>query len=89
MTGRESGQKGGALANGDDADAFAEGAITLWSNLVTMIGMELRERGTSREDLLGMLTMLNETNEETVRSPRARAAASRHLMAVYRVFAEL
>jgi len=72
----------------DDDAAYAEGAITLWSNLLTMIGMQLRETGTPREDVLEMLTMLHETNEETVRSPRARAAASRHLMAVYRVLAE-
>ena len=72
----------------DDAAAYAEGAITLWSNLLTMIGIQLRETGTPREDLLAMLTMLHETNEETVRSPRARAAASRHMMAVYRVLAE-
>jgi hypothetical protein len=73
----------------DDGDAaYAEGAITLWSNLLTMIGMQLRETGTSREDVLAMLTMLHEANEETVRSPRARAAASRHMMAVYRVLAE-
>lgn len=72
----------------EDPAAFAEGAITIWSNLLTMIGLQLRETGTSREDVLAMLTMLHETNEETVRSPRARAAASRHMMAVYRVLAE-
>jgi hypothetical protein len=76
------------LAAGDDDAAFAEGAITIWSNLVTMIGLQLRETGTPREEVLEMLTMLNETNEETVRSPRARAAASRHLMAAYRALAE-
>lgn len=53
-----------------------------------MIGMQLREKGTPREEVLAMLAMLHETNEETVRSPRARAAASRHMMAVYRVLAE-
>lgn len=77
----------GELRDDDDA-AFAEGAITLWSNLLTMIGVQLRETGTSRDEVLAMLAMLHETNEETVRSPRARAAASRHLMAVYRVLAE-
>jgi hypothetical protein len=72
----------------DDETAFAEGAITLWSNLLTMIGLHLRETGTPREDVLDMLRMLQETNDETVRSPRARAVASRHLMAVYQVLAE-
>ena len=72
----------------DDDTVFAEGAITLWSNLLTMIGLHLRETGTSREELLDMLRMLQETNDETVRSPRARAVATRHLMAVYRVLAE-
>jgi len=74
-----------------DADgdaAFAEGAITLWGNLLTMIGLQLLETGTAREEVLEMLTMLHETNEETVRSPRARASASRHLMSVYRALAE-
>lgn len=32
--------------------------------------------------------MLHDANEETIRSPRARATASRHLMAVYRVLEE-
>lgn len=64
----------------DDETVFAESAITLWSNLLTMIGLHLRETGTSREELLDMLRMLQETNDETVRSPRARAVATRHLM---------
>ncbi|MEJ5976679.1 hypothetical protein WG901_08540 [Novosphingobium sp. PS1R-30] len=72
----------------DDDTAFAEGAITLWGNLLTMIGLQLIENGTAREEVLEMLTMLHETNEETVRSPRARASASRHLMSVYRALAE-
>lgn len=76
-----------AQAEEDDA-AFAEGAITLWSNLLTMIGLHLREAGTSREEVLDMLRMLQETNDETVRSPRARAVARRHLMAVTQVLAE-
>ena len=72
----------------DDDAAFAEGAITLWGNLLTMIGLQLLESGTAREDVLEMLTMLHETNQETLRSPRARASASRHLMSVYRALAE-
>lgn len=75
-------------ARADDDAAFAEGAITLWANLLTLIGTHLRETGTSREDVLDMLTMLHETNEETIRSPRARAVASRHLMSVYRALGE-
>ncbi|RZI76992.1 MAG: hypothetical protein EOP13_00475 [Pseudomonas sp.] len=77
-----------SLEGDDDDAALAEGAITLWSNLLAMIGMQLRDSGTSREEVLEMLTMLHETNEETIRSPRARQTASRHLMAVYRVLAE-
>jgi hypothetical protein len=73
----------------DDDASFAEGAITLWGNLLTLIGTHLRETGMPRDEVLGMLTMLHETNEETIRSPRARAIASRHLMAVYRVLGEL
>ena len=72
----------------DSQEAFAEGAITLWSNLLTLIGTHLRDTGTPRDEVLEMLTMLHETNEETIRSPRARASASRHLMAVYRVLGE-
>lgn len=74
--------------NDDDDAAFAEGAITLWGNLLTLMGTHLRETGTSREEVLDMLTMLHEANEETIRSPRARASAARHLMAVYRVLGE-
>lgn len=77
-----------APANDDSDEAFAEGAITLWSNLLTLIGTHLRDTGMPREEVLEMLTMLHETNEETIRSPRARASASRHLMAVYRVLGE-
>ena len=72
----------------DDDAAFAEGAITLWANLLTLIGTHLRESGTPRQEVLDMLTMLHETNEETIRSPRARAVASRHLMSVYRALGE-
>jgi hypothetical protein len=76
-------------SGGDDDDAaFAEGAITLWSNLLTLIGTHLLDTGMPRQDVLDMLTMLDETNEETVRSPRARAVAGRHLMSVYRALGE-
>ena len=74
-----------ASGSEDDDAAFAEGAITLWSNLVALIGTHLLETGMPRQELLDMLTMLHETNEETVRSPRARAIAEQHLMSVYQV----
>ncbi|WP_416463702.1 hypothetical protein [Sphingomonas sp. VDB2] len=77
-----------ASSNDDDDAAFAEGAITLWSNLLALMGTHLMEAGTPRQDVLDMLTMLHETNEETIRSPRARAIAGRHLMSVYRVLGE-
>ncbi|QSR19385.1 hypothetical protein [Novosphingobium sp. KA1] len=77
-----------APALGDDDAAFAEGAITLWANLLTLIGTHLRETGMPRQEVLDMLAMLHETNEETIRSPRARAVASRHLMSVYRALGE-
>lgn len=72
----------------DDDAAFSEGAVTLWANLLTLIGTHLRETGTPRQEILDMLTMLHETNEETILSPRARATASRHLMSVYRALGE-
>jgi hypothetical protein len=75
-------------ALGDDDAAFAEGAITLWTNLLTLVGTHLRETGIPRQEVLDILAMLHETNEETIRSPRARAVASRHLMAVYRALGE-
>ncbi|HUD92586.1 hypothetical protein [Sphingobium sp.] len=75
-------------SNDDDDAAFAEGAITLWSNLLALMGTHLLEAGTPRQEVLDMLTMLHETNEETIRSPRARAIAGRHLMSVYRVLGE-
>lgn len=75
-----------ASGNDDDGDAaFAEGAITLWSNLLALMGTHLLEVGTPRQEVLDMLTMLHETNEETIRSPRARAIAGRNLMSVYQV----
>jgi hypothetical protein len=72
------------VAKNDDDGSFAEGAITLYGNLLTLTGTHLRDTGMPRDEILAMLTMLHETNEETIRSPRARASASRHLMAVYR-----
>ena len=72
----------------DDDAALAEGAITLWSNLLALMGTHLMETGTPRQEVLDMLTMLHETNEETIRSPRARAVAGRHLMSVYRALGE-
>ncbi|WP_380871729.1 hypothetical protein ACFB49_26840 [Sphingomonas sp. DBB INV C78] len=77
-----------APADADNDAAFAEGAITLWANLLALIGTHLREAGTSREEILEMLAMLHETNQATIRSPRARASASRHLMSVYRALGE-
>jgi hypothetical protein len=76
------------MGGGSDEAEFAEAAITLWSNLLTLIGTHLREAGTPRDEVLAMVTMLHETNEATIRSPRARASASRHLMAVYRALGE-
>jgi hypothetical protein len=38
----------------------------------------------SRAEVLEMLTMLHDTNQATIRSPRAKAAAASHLMSVYR-----
>jgi hypothetical protein len=75
-------------ANDDDA-AFAEGTITLWSNLLTLIGTHLRQTGMPKEELLELLEMLHETNEETIQSPRARASASTHLGAVREVLAQI
>ncbi|MBJ7440925.1 MAG: hypothetical protein JHD35_18150 [Sphingopyxis sp.] len=60
----------------------------MWSNLLALMGTHLLEAGTPRQEVLDMLTMLHETNEETIRSPRARAIAGRHLMSVYRVLSE-
>lgn len=68
----------------DDAIAFAEGSITMWGNMLTLMATHLREHGMPRGEVLEMLTMLYETNEATIRSPRARASAARHLMAVFK-----
>lgn len=67
----------------DDAIAFAEGSITLWSNLLTLMATHLRDNGMPRDEVLAMLTMLHDTNQATIRSPRAKASAASHLMAVY------
>jgi len=75
--------------NDDGPEAFAEGAITLWGNLLTLLGSHLRDNGASRDEVLELLDMLNETNEETIQSPRARASAARHLQAVRRVLSEV
>jgi hypothetical protein len=78
----------GRLADEESDAAFAEDSIILWSNLLTLLGTHMLENGMPRQELLDMLTMLHETNEETIRSPRARAMAGRHLMSVYRVLGE-
>ncbi|WP_374549400.1 hypothetical protein [Sphingobium yanoikuyae] len=73
----------------DESDtAFAEASITLWSNLVALIGTHMLETGMPRQELLDLLTLLHETNEETIRSPRARTIAGRHLMSVYRALGD-
>jgi hypothetical protein len=74
---------GGEIPADDDAIAFGEGAITLWANLLTLMATHLREQGTPKTELLDMLTLLHDTNEATIRSPRAKASAAGHLMAVY------
>jgi hypothetical protein len=67
----------------DDAIAFAEGSITMWANLLTLMATHMRDQGLSRSEILDMLTILHDTNQATIRSPRARASAATHLMAVY------
>lgn len=76
------------LADEESDAAFAEASITLWSNLLTLMGTHMLENGMPPQELLDMPTLLHETNEETIRSPRARAMAGRHLMSVYRVLGE-
>lgn len=68
----------------DDAIAFGEGAITLWANLLTLMATHLREHDIPHGEILDMLKMLHDTNQATIRSPRAKASAASHLMAVYR-----
>jgi len=77
---------GGTKKDGvaDDDAAFAEGAITVWANMLTLIAGELRAQGVPREVLLEMLAMLNRTNQATIRSPRAKVSASRHIESVCR-----
>jgi hypothetical protein len=74
---------GAGVPADDDPIAFAEGAITLWANLLTLMATHLREQGMPQAELLEMLTMLHDTNQATIRSPRAKASAASHLMAVY------
>jgi hypothetical protein len=74
---------GGEIPAGDDAIALGEGAITLWADLLTLMATHLREQGTPKAEVLDMLTLLHDTNEATIRSPRAKASAASHLMAVY------
>ena len=57
--------------------------ITLWGNLLTLMATHPREHGMPQAEMLDMLTMLHDTNEPTIRPPRAKASAASHLMAVY------
>ena len=75
------------LANDDDA-AFAEGAITFCANFIALMGEHLCETGTPRREVLKMVTLLHDTSQATIRSPRARESATRHLMSVHRVLGE-
>jgi hypothetical protein len=68
----------------DDDAAFAEGAITVWANMLTLVAGELRAQGVPSDVLLEMLALLNRTNQATIRSPRAKASASRHIESVCR-----
>ncbi len=68
----------------DDAVAFAEGTVTMWANLLTLMATHLCDQGVPRSEVLAMLTMLHDTNQVTIRSPRAKASAASHLMAVYK-----
>jgi hypothetical protein len=80
------GEKGSAAT--DDDAAFAEGAITVWANMLTLVAGELRAQGVPRDVLLEMLAMLNRTNQATIRSPRAKASASRHIESVCRAISK-
>ncbi len=55
---------------------------------MALIGTHMLETGMPRQELLDLLTLLHETNEETIRSPRARTIAGRHLMSVYRALGD-
>lgn len=52
------------------------------ANLLTRLATRLRDQRVSRGEILDMLTMLHDTNQATIRSPRARASATKHLTAV-------
>ncbi len=67
----------------DEASVLAGDMVTLWANLLTLMGQHLREHGTPRGELLALLRMLHDTNEATIQSPRMRAIASQRLNAVY------
>jgi hypothetical protein len=70
----------------DDAITLAEGSMTVWANPLTLMATHLREHGMPHCEVLEMLTMLHDTNEATIRSPRAKASAASHLMAVFKAF---
>jgi hypothetical protein len=70
----------------DDAITLAEGSMTVWANTLTLMATHLCEHGMPRSEVLEMLTMLHDTNEATIRSPRAKASAASHLMAVFKAF---
>jgi hypothetical protein len=78
---RHTGTAGLERAADDDVAAFAEGSIRMWANL---IATHLREHGMFRHETVGMLTMLHDANEATIRSPPAKASASSHLMAFFK-----
>lgn len=51
--------------------------IALWSNLLALRGTHFPEHGMPRQNVLDKLAMGYGTNEETIRSPRAREAGGR------------
>jgi hypothetical protein len=74
-------------ANDEDA-GFGEAAITLWSNTITLVATHMIDSGTPRQEVLDMLIMLNDTNQATIGSARARAVSEQRLMAVYKALGE-